>query len=147
MNSIYCIWRYFLGILVNISDKVSCQCYFHFSIIYLIIYPPHLVDILLWTQAFIWCTFQIFWCYLNSEMNDLIIQWYTKSVKKVARLKNFSVWQPWLKINSSIVTGFRWYQAYLDGQNAVEDEPSFVLLSHFMKWGNVTKMKTISRSD
>ena len=33
INFIWSIWRYFHVILVNLSDPVKCQCYFHYCII------------------------------------------------------------------------------------------------------------------
>ena len=37
------ISKYFHVILVNISDKMKCQCYFHFCVIYTAIYSLHSV--------------------------------------------------------------------------------------------------------
>ena len=41
INFICSIPRYFHAIFVNISDKLSYQCYFHFCVIQTTIYPSH----------------------------------------------------------------------------------------------------------
>ena len=45
INSIYNILGYFYAILVNISNKVICKCYFNFSVILWTIYPSHSIYI------------------------------------------------------------------------------------------------------
>ena len=43
VNLIHNILRYILLILVNRSDKLRCQCYFHFLVIYTTIYSSQLL--------------------------------------------------------------------------------------------------------